>query len=264
MNIIRTALLRALLPALCLFVVLPSHAGLIVVSADANILNPVDGSGGVAVNAGNQQFLSNVLGLGTTTLVHDNCSGCAGSLTTAISAVNNYYNGLTGVSSSTLAGPITAASLAGIDLFVSILPATLYSASELSALSSFGGSILFLGDNSAFQTQNGNINAALAALGSSISIIPNTLFDAGFHTATGSQIASDPLTAGISSLVYAAPSELLVAGGTALFFGTGGQAFIAYDGVIAVPEPSGLALLILGLAVLTVTWRRRRADVVRF
>ena len=259
MTNIRRLFRRVLIPALLLGAMLPAHAGLIVLSGDTNITNGLDGSFGVPVTAGNQQFFTNVLGAGSSVLVQDNCTVCAGSIGTAVSAVNDHYNSLGGVSSSTHAGAITAAALSGVDLFVSILPESAFSASELAALSSFGGSIMFLGENSFATAQNNNINAALAALGSSMSLL-NTIFDAGILTATGAQIAADPLTAGVSSFVYGAPTELLVSGGTGLLFGMGGEAFIAYEGgAAAVPEPGMLSLLGAGLIGFGLTRRRRRA-----
>lgn len=252
----RTTFRRLIITALLVFgTVLPAHAGLIVLSGDTNILNPVNGSGGVPINAGNQQFLTNVLGGSTTALVHNNCLGCSGTIAGAPSIIDTYYNGLSGVSSSLHSGAITAAALAGVDLFVSILPATAYSAAEILALAGWGGDILFIGENGNFTFQNNNINAALAALGSSMSLL-NNIIDSGFHTATGVQIASDALTAGISSFVYAAPSEVMVSGGTALFFGTGGEAFVAYDGM-SVPEPSTLLLFGAGLIGFALVRRRR-------
>ena len=48
--------------------------------------------------------------------------------------------------------------------------------------------------------------------------IINDLFDATFHTATGSQIAVDSFTAGATTFTYAAPSQVaMVDGGTFLF-----------------------------------------------
>jgi hypothetical protein len=225
-------------------------------SGDTNILNAVNGSAGEAVNAGNQQFLLNVLNGGTNVLVHNNCSGCSGSLTGAPDIVNDYYNSVGGVTSSLHAGAVTAGSLSGINLFVSILPASAFSAAEIAALAGFGGDIFFIGENAAFPTQNGNINAALSGLGSSMTVL-NATFDAGFNSATGSQIAADPYTAGITLFRYAAPSEISVTGGTALFFGKGAQPFVAYDkGSQTVPETASVLLVGLGIAGLSLIRRK--------
>ncbi len=105
-----------------------------------------------------------------------------------------------------------------------------------------------MGENQAFPSQNARINGALAGLGSSMFIF-NDIFDSGFHTATGNQIANDPFNAGVASFVYAAPSEVLLGGnGNPLFFGTEDQVFVAYEGAQPAPEPATLLLMALGLA----------------
>jgi hypothetical protein len=90
-----------------------------------------------------------------------------------------------------------------------------------------------------------------------MSIVPNTAFDPGsFTTATGSQIATDTLTTGVSTFSYTAPSEVsTISGGTTLFFGTGGQPFVAYEAT-AVPEPSTLLLFGTGLVGIGVFRRK--------
>jgi len=66
-----------------------------------------------------------------------------------------------------------------------------------------------------------------------MSIIPNSTFDIGFQTGSGSQIAADPFTAGVNTFSYSAPSEILVGEGTTLFNGAGGgtPTFVAYENV---------------------------------
>jgi hypothetical protein len=86
----------------------------------------------------------------------------------------------------------------------------------------------------------------------------NTLVDVGSHTATGSRIASDPYTAGVTSFYYAGTATATISGGTALFYTLGMSPFIAYEGGV-VPEPTTFAIWsILGLAFAGIGWRHRR------
>ena len=219
----------------------------LIVSGDSNISKPLDPD--VAVfDAGNQRFFSNVLGAGT------NIAVLQGDITSFDDDINDYYNSLSGVSSSIFSGTVT--SLSGVDLFVAMLPVDDFTTSEIAVMSSFlygGGDIFFLGENDSFTTQNARINNALTALGSSLQIV-NDLFDAGWHTATGSQIASDPYTEGVSTFRYGGTSAVSVAsGGTSLFYGTGGQSFVAYE---VVPVPGAVLLGMLGLSVAGIKLRK--------
>lgn len=223
-----------------------SASATIFLSGDSNITDPlITGNPyGEPVDPGNQQFFTNILQGGSSVVV-------LYGLLHMDTNVDTFYDGLSGVTSTLISGTVTDALLAGVDLFVAPLPEDAFTASEITALSNLltgGGSIFFLGENQAFPTYNEDINDALADLGSGMSIINND-FDYGFNTATGSQIADDPFTSGVTTFTYAAPSEVaLVDGGTNLFFGTEGKPFVAYEGAAPVPEPSTLLLLGSGLA----------------
>ena len=233
-----------------------ASAGIIVVSGDENITDALVGKG-VSFDPGDQQFFSNLLGGGTHVLVQG--TDTIG-IDTPVANTNTYYSSLAGVTSAIQSGPITAASLAGIDLFVSAIPANAFTAGEVSALSSFsaaGGTIFLMGDALNFApTPDANLNALLTGLGSALQIVPDNL-DSGFRQATGSQIATEPLTAGVTTFTYAFVSR--VSGGTPLFYTSGGPAnggapFIETS---AVPEPS--SLLLTGTAGLMVmAYARRR------
>src|SRR5260370_39139726 len=103
-----------------------------------------------------------------------------------------------------------------------------------SAFSAAGGSICLMGEALGFApSQDANLNLLLTGLGSPMRIVPDDL-DSGIHTATGSQIAVDPLTTGVTSFTYAVVSQ--VSGGTTVFHTTVTQTFIAETGAtLAVP-----------------------------
>jgi len=225
-------------------------------SGDTNITNPLTGSSGVAIDTGNQKFFTNILQGGQNVAVLQSTWG--GSVGSAYTDVNTFYNSLPGVTSTVISGTIN--SLAGYDLLVAPLPDHAFVASEITVFNNFiaqGGSIFFTGENSdiSFAMSNSAINAALVALGSSMSIY-STIFDTGFRTATGAQIAADLFTAGVSTFTYAAPSEVLFGSGTPLFFGTGGQAFLSYEQTSKVPLPA--AFWIFGSGLLGLLGIRRK------
>jgi len=244
-----------LLLALLFAVALNAHASTIILSGDVNVVTSLDGSFGDIVNPGNQLFFQNILGSGTRVVMHDRSAApFSGAL---INTINTYYSGLSGVSSSALSGTVTSAALSGANLFISMLPATEFSPEELIALSSFGGDILFIGDSAEFPeyvADNARINAALSALGSSMSTLSVT-FGRGGAVARGSQIAADPYTVGITSFRFSVPSEISVGRGKALFFGRGGEPFVGYE-VVGVPEPASLLLIGLGLGGIYITRRK--------
>jgi len=257
--------IAGLLPRLMSFVIFAlcavhsAAAGMIVLSGDSNIGNAIDGSSGASVNNDNASFFTNVLGTGTRVLIHRENT----SFISSASAINAHYNSLSGVNSTldSSGSAITAASLAGVDLFLSIMPSNNYTASEISALSDFldgSGTVFFLGDADAVDFGvDDRINAALASLGSSISLDHSSI-DGQFGTTTS--IDSDPLTSGVSSFTYAFTNT--VSGGTSLIRSRNDQGlvFIAYDAPTqVVPEPSSLALLCMGGLTLCGVRLRRRA-----
>lgn len=212
-----------------------SANALILVSGDVNIVDPLTGAQSAPIDPGNQEFFTNILQGGSSVAVLE-VTGDFAYYPDLV--VDTFYDSLSGVSSTVISGEITDALLAGVDLFVAPAPIDAFLASEIAALSNFldsGGTIFLLGDHAGDNNANQFINDALAALGSSMTITADSAFDPYvWSTATGPQITVDPLTADVATFTYAWSSQ--VAGGTVLFYGTGGQPFVAYEET-AVPGP---------------------------
>ena len=133
--------------------------------------------------------------------------------------MNNFYNSLSGDSSSIATGPLNTVNLTGVNLLWATQPVNAYTSAELNTMSNFlsgGGRIAFMGEHGQIApTENSNINTALSFLGSSISIFFNQVLDGGFRTATvgNGQILSNALTAGVNSYTYAAFAPLSIGSG---------------------------------------------------
>ena len=104
-----------------------------------------------------------------------------------------------------------------------------------------------------------NVNSLLVLLGSGM-VVDTSNVDEGIRDATGTQIASNGLTTGVTGFGYAATNT--VSGGTPLFYTTGAVPFMECTGcgavVGSVPEPSAGLLLLGGLSGLLVLRRRAR------
>jgi hypothetical protein len=235
-----------------------AFAGTVVVSGDSNLGNGIDGSAGAAIED-NGLFFSNLLGAGTSVALRTTTNGDTGTEVTSQDAILNYYGGLPGVTVDAFSAPVMPALLSGVNLLIAFLPDIAFTAGETSAIAAFlngGGTVLFTGEWVPFDSvADTNVNSILSALGSPLAIAPASL-DSGFHVASGSQIAADPLTAGISEFSYAATSG--VTGGTPLFFTTNGTPFMEYAPTSTTPEPSTL-LLVVGAGLGLLVFRRRRA-----
>lgn len=231
--------------------------GLGAANAEAALI--VLGDGNVATDLpfgafDNRQWFLNVLGGGNTVLLTPS------SVDNFANDINNFYNSVAGVTSSILAGAVTAASLTGVELFIS--PATLhdYTPAEIAVLGAFlagGGSVMLMAEHNGFLPQTAIVNSVLAGLGSGISVVP--AFElCGLNVLSGAQIAAHPLNAGIDQMQMGCTSQVL--GGTALFLTRPGFVMAAIEGEQSViPEPATLSLLGLGLAVAARRLRRRQA-----
>lgn len=135
-----------------------------------------------------------------------------------LNVINNFYNGLTGHSSSIATGTLDTVNLSGVNLLWAVQPADAYTSAELTTMANFlagGGRIAFMGEHGGFApAENARINAALLALGSTISIQATVAVDGGFRSASvgDGQILSHPLTTGVNSYEYAAFAPLNVSG----------------------------------------------------
>lgn len=136
----------------------------------------------------------------------------------SLSAMNSFYNGLSGHSSSIASGTLDTVNLSGVNLLWAVQPADAYTAAELTTMANFlsgGGRIAFMGEHGGIAaTLNSHINAALLALGSTISINATTVVDGGFRSASvgDGQILSHALTNGVNTYEYAAFAPLNVSG----------------------------------------------------
>ena len=197
------------------------HAQTIIVSADTNILSGLDPSlttfsvSDLALRpSGIEQFLVNTLQGGTTVFVDPSTDGNRG-VQGANEQTNNYYNGLSGISSVMPGGDFT--DLTGFDLLVSIMPETPYTAAELSAMEALlnaGGTIFFLGDSNNFSLENAHINDALSFLGSDMRLDPVVTVTSWPRYTTS--VATHPLMGGVPNFSVAVAGS--VSGGPPLAF----------------------------------------------
>ncbi|MES9958659.1 MAG: PEP-CTERM sorting domain-containing protein [Sedimenticola sp.] len=212
--------LPSLLLAACLLIASNANAGIILGMADSNIGSST-----------NNQLFSNLFS-------GDDVFGRGGSgdwtLTNWSSRIG--ANGGNFSSASTL----TAAALTGMEWVVASTNRA-FSASELSALVDFvsgGGSVAVIGEGPIYSTINANANAILSALGSAMSFL-------GVQSSGTPTIASDPLTAGVTS--FSGGYTGSISGGTALV-SYGQNVAVAYETVDGeIPAPATLALMGLGL-----------------
>jgi len=190
------------------------------------------------------QFYTNLLGSGTQVAVLNTGSFDASG------EINEFYNSLSGVTSTVYNGPITPGQLAGVDLLMAPFLKATFSAAEVDEINNVrqsGGTLFVSGEADGVnggEFANADVNALLAQLGSGMSIV-NALLDIGGQIASGAQIATHPLTTDVTSFNYGATS--IVTGGTPLFFTKSGSAFIAVD----VPEPTSAVMLVAGALFLT-------------
>ncbi len=243
-----------------------AHAGTLIVSGDTTIVpRTVTGiANGSPDLAGNIGFARNLLGSGSAVSIYE--FSVVGSFPNAPlgTQLAGVYNTFSGVKATTFPAEISANALRGADLLVILGREFSYSADEIAAVGSFlsaGGNVLLTGESANIGfASNAFTNALLAGVGSSIRLGQVTE-GIGDQFATGSEIAADELTNGVTSLGYGRTTT--VTGGKTLFFNDSGNAFIAAEQIGAVPEPATWAMMLAGFGMIAggLRHRRRKATV---
>ena len=189
------------------------RGGSIIVVADVNIANAIDGDSIAPVTVGNSLFFENILRGGRRVVIQDTANEGSVFIIAGATSIQEFYEGLPGTQSVLLPSfeTVTANHLADADLFVSYLPSDDFSDDEMAAMSALidaGGTVLFLGDSFDYAANNKRINKALTALQSGL-LVQDFKFDQDFRYAAGDQIADHPLTEGITRFTYATVNTVL-------------------------------------------------------
>ena len=272
--------MRKMLAALAFATTLLSgaaDAGTLVVGGDTTptfSLNAFD-----AGNTGNRAFYDNVRGAATRVVISERSFSPPGFPSFANANLANFYRETAGVDVVQTAGDITTDILAGTGLLVLQFRNDAFAGDEMMAIERYvrsGGSLLLVGEASIINSTlpapaftegsqaNAIANGLLAGIGSSIRLNDDTIGIVAPTVATGAAIASDPLTAGVTSFRYGAATS--VSGGKALFFAPDASGtlkpFFAtemLDAIAVVPEPTTWAMMIVGVGLVGGATRRRRS-----
>lgn len=178
--------------------------GRIILLGDTNLVSNLEDT----VGNDNHVFFSNLVGIDTqNTSVKVLTSALAGTIANADADndLNTFYLAA-GITSSLWAGVVSDESLASAELLVVMLPDDAFSASELTALDDFlvaGGRILFIGEQDGFAVaENAHINAALAFVGSSMTVDLVSLDATGLQDTVQGQIKTHPYNPGVAVVNY--------------------------------------------------------------
>lgn len=272
------ALASVLLGTVLLATVGDAHAGLLILSGDNTPVFSLTNTNPNSQSAGNRIFFFNALRGGNRVAVLDSSPNPF-----SAAEVHEYYDSLSGITSSLVNGAVTADLLSEVDLFVAPVPDDEFTAAEIGAIGAFlnsGGTFFLMGEGHTVrfsqndppygETANPIINRLLEALGSSMRLNAETL-EVGPHMVTVDQVALEtPETFGLLTsqslaasfgMGFAYGATTTVEGGTPLLYTTGpfppfiprGEPFLAVESLTVpvapnpVPEPSTLALFVLGM-----------------
>ena len=202
------------------------------------------------VAPGPQQFFQNVLGDGQQVVILETSEN-----EFTAPEIDTFYNGLAGVTATTISGAVTDGQLTNADLLVLPAPDDMFSADEVSAIYTFligSGDLFVMGDGVFTTSSNLYVNSLLAGLGSGMNLNPDSL-DPGNPQATGGNIVAHPLTTGVAAFNYGATST--VNGGSPLFLASTGAPFVAVEEFV--PEPTSASLTLVAFGLLAYGRQRR-------
>lgn len=163
-----------------------------------------------------------------------------------------HYN--TSGKSASFSADVTDEALSDVELAVVLSPTRLFTVDEAQAINRLlvsGGNLLAFMDG----TQSAGLPFVadlLNKLNVDLVHVPS-IVDWGSQAATGSRIASHPLTAGVESFSYGGATP--VSGGVPLFSAINGESLAA---AVFVPEPASVSLLAAGTIALCAAPRWRR------
>lgn len=225
----------------------PHGDGRIVFLADVNVISNLEET----TANDNHVFFGNLIDLSPqATTVKILTSIKAGEIVDgdADNDLDAFYRGA-GVSSSLWSGGVSAEALEGATLLVVMVPDDAFTTAELAAMADFlaaDNRILFMGDQHGFSpAENAHINAALAALGSGMSLGTFSVDTEGLQDTIAGQILAHPFNTDVAVLNYGNVNVVL---GIPAAADLSGPLFVAKDLVTpwgGVEELPGGGLVIL-------------------
>ena len=200
----------------------------LVLLADVNVISNLENT----ADNDNHVFFANLVNIGIlNTQVKILTSISAGTIVNGDgdNDLNAFYLAK-GVTSSLWSTEVSGAALAGAELLIAMLPDDAFTSAELAAMGDFlaaGHRIVFIGEQQGFAAaENARINAALVALGSTLSLDAVSLDSSGLQDTIPGQILIHPFTDGVSLLNYGNVNSI---SGVPAAGGSNGPFFLASD-----------------------------------